>query len=95
MTSIRGRGRPCIERTSKNPWRSSPSLEFSHDKTLVNLLAIEPLVAEYTEENLQRILKMVFEAQALPSDGLHKKLLKAKLPNVYCGKFYIEYYNFC
>lgn len=38
---------------------------------------------------------MILKAQAPPFDGLHKKPLKAKLSDVYCGKSYIECYNFC
>ena len=56
---------------------------------------VESSFAKYTEENLQKILRTVLEAQALPSDGSRKKLLKARLPDVYCGKSYMECYNFC
>ena len=37
---------------------------------------------------------MVFEARA-SSDGAHEKPLKAKSPDVYCGKSYMECYNIC
>ena len=95
MTSIRGRGRPRREHASEGPSGSSPPPESSHDETPVNPPAVEPPVAKYTEEDLQRILKTVLEARALPSDGIREKPLKARSPDVYCGKSYMECYNFC
>ena len=94
MTSVRGRGRLCWERTSKGPLGSSPLLESSYNEVPVNLLA-EPPVAKYTKKNLQKIFRIVFKARALPSDGPHEKPLKARLPDVYYGKSYVECYNFC
>ena len=73
---------------------SSLLLEFSHDGAPINLPA-KPLVAKYTEKDLQKILKTVFEAWAPPSDSPYEKLLKAKSSNVYYGKSVIECYNFC
>ena len=95
MTSIQGHGRLCREHASKGPSGSSPLPESSHDKTPVNPPAVEPLVAKYTEEDLQRILRMVLEARAPPSDGIREKPLKARSPDVYCGKSHMECYNFC
>ena len=95
MTSIRGRGCLCRERTSKSPSESSFHPESSHDETPVNPLAIEPPIAKYIKKDLYRILRTVLKAQALLSDGAHKKLLKAKSPDVYCGKSHMESYNFC
>ena len=91
MTSIRGRVRLCRERTSKG---SSPPPEFIHDETPVNPPAIEPPIAKYTKEDLQKILRTVFEAWA-PSDSIREKPLKAKSPDVYCGNSHMECYNFC
>ena len=91
MTSIRGRGRACKERTSEG---SSPPPESIYDETPVNPPAVKPPVPKYTEEDLQKILRTVLEARA-PSDGAREKPLKARLPDVYCGKSYMECYNFC
>ena len=95
MTSIRGRGRPCRKCISKGLLKSSPPPKSSHDKTLVNPPAVKPPVAKYIEEDLHRILRTVFKAQAPPFDNAREKLLKGRLPDVYYGKSYIEYYNFC
>ena len=94
MTSIWDHGRPWQERTSEGLLGSSPPPESSHDETLINPPA-EPLIAKYTEEDLQKILKTVLKAQACPSDGPRKKALKARSPDVYCSKFNMECYNFC
>ena len=94
MTSIQGRGRLCRECTSKNSSWSWLLSESSYDETPVNPPA-EPLIIKYIKENLQKILKIVFKAQALTSDGPYEKPLKARLPNVYCGMFHMECYNFC
>ena len=95
MTSIQGRGRLCREPASESLSGSSPPLESSHDKALVNPIAIEPPIAKYTEEDLQRILRTVLEARAPPSDGAREKPLKARSPDVYRGKSHMECYNFC
>ena len=95
MTSIRGRRRPRREHASKDPSGSSPPPESSHDKAPVNPPVVEPPVAKYTKEDLQRILRTVLEARAPPSDGAREKPLKARSPDVYCGKSHIECYNFC
>ena len=94
MTSIRGRGCLCRERTSKSLLGSSLPPKFSHDETPVNLPA-RPPIAKYTEEDLQRILRTVLEVLAPSSDGPREKPLKARSPDVYRGKSHIEYYNFC
>ena len=93
MTSIQGRRRLCRERISKGLSESSSLLESSNNEAPVNPFAESP-VAKYTEENLQSILKTVFEAWAPPSDGPCKKSLKARSPEVYCDKSHMEYYNF-
>ena len=94
MTSIRGRRYPHRERISKGPSGSSPPPESCYDETLVNLPAELP-VAKYTEEDLQKILRTVLKARIPPSDGPHKRPLKARSPNVYCDKSHIECYIFC
>ena len=94
MTFIRGCGCPRRERTSKGSLESSPPSEPSHDETLVNPPA-KPLVAKYTEEDLQRILRIVLEARAPPSDSPREKPLKARSSDVDCGKSHMECYNFC
>ena len=95
MTSIRDCGRLCREHASEGPLGSSPPPESGHDKTPVNLPAVEPPVAKYTKEDLQRIIKTVFKARAPPSDGVREKPLKARSPDVYRGKSHMECYNFC
>ena len=95
MTTIRGSECPCRERTSKVLSGSSPLLESNYDKTPVNPPAVELFVTKYIEKDLQKIFRTFLEARAPSSDGLCKKPLKARLPNVYCGKSHIEYYNFC
>ena len=52
-------------------------------------------MAKYTKEDLQRILKAVLEAQVPVYNEARKKPLKARSPDVYCGKSHMEYYNFC
>ena len=94
MTSIRGCERLCRECTSKDLSEFSSLLESSHDEISVDPFA-EPLVAKYTKEDLQKILRTVHKTRAPPFDGPREKPLKAKSPNVYCGKSYMECYNFC
>ena len=93
MTSIWGRGCFCRERTSEGLSESSPPPESSHDEITANPPAVESLVAKYTKEDLQKILRTVFEAQAL-SNGAREKPLKARSPDVYRDKSYMECYNF-
>ena len=94
MTSIRGRGCPCRERTSKDLSGFLPLPESSHGKNPVNP-SVKPSVAKYTEKDLQKILKTVLEAQVPPSHGPREKPLKARLPDIYCDKSHIKCYNFC
>ena len=95
MTSIQSRGRPCREHASEGLSGSSPPPESSYDEALVNPSAVEPPVAKYTEEDLQRIFRTVLEARAPPSNGACEKPLKARSPDVYRGKSHMECYNFC
>ena len=89
------------ERTSKSFLGSLSFLKSSHDKLSIDSPIIDSIVdsfkffiAKYIKENLQKILRTVLETRILSSNKLYKKLLKAKSPDVYCGKFHIEYYNF-
>ena len=95
MTFIWGRGHLRQERTFKGLSGSSSPPESSHDETPVNLPAVKLPVAKYTEKNLQRIPRTVLKARAPLSDGSREKSLKAKSPDVYCGKSHMECYNFC
>ena len=95
MISIQGRGCSRRERTSKDPLQSLSPPECSHDEIPVNPLGVEPPIAMYTKKDLQKIFRTVFKAGALPFDGLCEKPLKARLPDVNCGKLYKECYNFC
>lgn len=52
-------------------------------------------MAKYTEDDLQRIVRAVLEAQVLAYNEPRKKLLKTRFPDVYCSKSHMEYYNFC
>ena len=98
MTSIQGYKRPCRKHISKSVLGSLSLLESSHDKVPVDPPAVgsfKPPVAKYTEENLQKILRSVIEAQVPSFDGPYEKLLKARSPDINCGNSYIECYNFC
>ena len=94
MTSIQGRGYPYREHIFEDLSGSSPHPESSYDKGPVNPPA-KPSIAKYTKENLQKIFKTVLEAQVSPFDGPREKLMKARSPNVYYNKSYMECYNFC
>ena len=91
------------KQTSKSPLKSLPSLKSSHDKQpLVNFLVVDPIIsfsgpsiAKYIEDDLQKIFRIVLKAHTPLFDRFCENLLKARLPDVYCGKFHIEYYNFC
>ena len=95
MTFTRRRGLPRRKHASKGPSGFSPPPESSNDKTPVIAPTVEPLVAKYTEEDLQKILRTVLKARVPPSDGVCEKPLKARSPDVYCGKSYMDKYYFC
>ena len=98
MILIQGHRRSCRERISKDLLRFSAPSESNYDKAPINPFAVgllKSLATKYTEEDLQKILRTVLEAQAPPFDGPHKKLLKTRLPDVYFSKSHIECYNFC
>ena len=70
MTSIPGRSCPCQERPSVAPLDSSLFLESKFSKQPAKLLgpkspAAPTDVPKYSEDNLQRIFKIVQEAWAL------------------------------
>lgn len=58
-----------------------------------------PSISKYTEEDLLRILKTVFETRApAPApvpEGPRERPLKARFPDVYKGVSQMECYNFC
>ena len=93
MTLFQGRGQLCRERNSKE---SSSPLESNHNKTPVDFPfgSFISLVAKYTKEDLQTILRTILEARALSSDRPCKKPLKNRSPDMYCNKFHMEAYNF-
>ena len=107
MTSVQGRGCPCREHFSIAPSDSSspPMSEFfkypakppgpKSPTTATDVL-------KYSKDNLKRIFKAVLEAWAFApvsalaaSEEPRKKLLKACFLDIYCGRFYINCYNFC
>ena len=61
-------------------------------------------VVRYSEDELQRILRTVLDSRPLVSvpapaaaphyEGLREKPLKARFPDIYWGKTYLECYNF-
>lgn len=55
---------------------------------------------KYREDNLSHIFKIVLKAKTpvalmTSSKSLYKRRLKVKFLDMYCGKTYIECYNFC
>ena len=109
MTSVWGRGCPCREYSSIAPPDSSPPLksEFSKQPTGPpgpKLSTTATNVAKYSKNNLQRTLRTVLEAQtpapaSAPAPATSKKPqnkpLKARSPDIYCGKSHMDCYNFC
>ena len=98
MTLIQSYRCLCKERISKNPLKSSLPPESSHNKSSVDLFAIDyskSLAPKYKKKDLQKIYRTVLKAQVPSFDKLFEKPLKAKSPDVYCSKFHIECYNFC
>ena len=102
MISIQSCGQLYKKRTSKGFSGSLLPLKSNHEKFLVNLPIITPVVglfesfvATYIEKDLQKIFRTILKTRAFLFDKPCKKLLKARLFDVYCDKSYIEYYNFC
>lgn len=69
------------------------------------VLPTAPAVPKYIEKDLQQFFKIVLETQTFApvsapaptfatSKKFRNKLLKACSPNVYSGKFHIDFYNF-
>ena len=101
MTSIQGSGRFGIKCTFKNLLGSLSILRSNHNNFLVDFLIVYliirffgPLIAKYTEKNLQKILKTILEAQAPSFNSPCEKLLKAISSDIYCDKSHMEYYKF-
>ena len=78
-------------------------------KPLANALPTTTSIPKYSEDDLQRILKAVLKVWApvpvptpapapAPAPIVSKvpwKKLKARSPDMYCEKFYMDFYNFC
>lgn len=75
----------------KNSLRQN-KLSARSDKVLSPKVLVN--ITQYTKKNLEQVIQIVFQAQTL-KEKTQDKIFKAKLPNIYCGKFYLEYYNFC
>ena len=100
MTSVQSRGRPRKERISEAPFE--PLLSAGSDyKGAVSPIVdpgasfVGPFMAKYTEEDLQRILKAVLEAQVPVYNKPRKKPLKTKSLDMYRGRSYMACYSFC
>ena len=110
MISVRGRGRPRQERLSVAPSvvpsvapsvappDSSPLPESENFEQPEESPA-DTSIPKYSENNLQRILKAVLESRAptlAPAvSETPREKLKARSPDVYHRKYYIDCYNFC
>lgn len=105
ITSVWGRIYPCRELLFVPLPDSSSPLELDNklsdqsarpSGTSFAIIAVAPfLILNYPKENLKQILKTVLEAQAsITSEESINKLLKARFPDVYCGKSHMECYNF-
>lgn len=101
-------GRSCSYRERLFVALSDSSLPPELDEKLSNQLVRPPgpyfaivptatsLILKDTKKDLQQIFNTVLQVQALTTfEKPQNKLLKARSPNVYCERFYIEYYNFC
>ncbi len=111
MTSVRGRGRPAQRgqaseastdwsnnRDYKNPLGSNKP---GSSKALIGPEALigpseasppaAPNVAWYMQKDMNHLLQTFFQALK----GGFRDKLKAKTPDVYRGRFHMEYYNFC
>lgn len=58
------------------------------------------LIYIYSEEDIQQTIKIILKSQssaiiALIFNKTCERPLKARTLDIYKGKFYIEYYNFC
>lgn len=55
------------------------------------------LAFKYSKADLMRILKTFSETKGQEPEAKvpHKQFLKAKVPNVYFGKLYMDCYHFC
>ena len=77
--------------------------EASRTKPFANAAAAAISIPKYSKNDLPQILKAVLEARALaptpaPAPIVFKvprEKLKACFLNIYCGKFHIDWYNFC
>ena len=100
MTSVRSRGRLHKERISETPSKFSLSAGSDYESAVSPIVdpsagSLGPPMAKYTEEDLQRILKVVLETEVLVYNKSCEKPLKTRSSDVYRGKSYMECYNFC
>ena len=102
MISVRGRGRPRRECPSVAPSVAPPdssSPPESENSDQPEESPADPSTPKYSENDLQRILKAVLEAQApAPAPAVSetpREKLKARSPDVYRGKSHMDCYNFC
>ena len=92
MTLIQSCKCPCRKQTSEDLSGSLPPLDSNHNNSvdpIMNLL--KSLIAKYIKKNQQKILKTVLKAQVSPFKRPRKKMLNARLSDVYCSKSHIEY----
>lgn len=78
------------------PAPSHASTPFpSHTSALI--LAESTFTLKYSEADLIKILKIFLETkgQKLRAEVLHKRLSKAKIPDIYFEKLHIDCYHFC
>lgn len=101
MTSIRGHKHFCKKHIFEGLLESSSLPKSRYDKLSVDFFIVDPIVdflkffiTKYIEEDLQKILRMVLKTRVFFSNKLNEKSLKARLPDIYYNKSYIEYYNF-
>ena len=103
MISVRGRRRPRQEPPSVAPPDFSPLPESEifkqPDETAGPKSPAATSVPKYSKDDLQRIFKAVLETQApVPASAVSetpRKKLKTRSLDVYHGKSYMDYYNFC
>lgn len=68
-----------------------PKKSFTFDPAFSS--APELFGTSFATKYLEKAKTPISLSIAFPK-GLHKRFLKAKSPNIYCGKIYKEYYNF-
>ena len=88
-----------IKYISKIPSKYSLFLKFNYNKLLIDFFSdaiislIGLFIYKYTKKNLQKIIIKVLEAKAFSYARPCDNFLRARLLNIYCGKFHVKYYN--